>query len=86
MDWWLTLRGGHNSLRQNGIDSVVMLVVWSLWKERNNRVFDNAPTLPDVAWLTWSTTSGRRGNYGHRLGQNGWRLSAGLRWPQTMQL
>lgn len=43
LDWWLALRDGHNRLKQKGVDSMVMLIVWCLWKERNARVFDNAP-------------------------------------------
>ncbi|KAF8727101.1 hypothetical protein HU200_019607 [Digitaria exilis] len=75
MDWWLTLRGGHNSLRQKGIDSVVMLVVWSLWKGRNNRVFDNAPrrSVADMVHDIWQE--------GQLWTQTGAKWMAALSWP-----
>jgi hypothetical protein len=37
---------GH--LRQ-GFDSVVLLVSWRLWRERNSRVFDNISITVDQA-------------------------------------
>lgn len=41
MDWWLQVRWGQNKLKQKGLDSMVMLVTWCLWKEMNGRIFDS---------------------------------------------
>ncbi|CAN6359861.1 unnamed protein product [Urochloa humidicola] len=43
LDWWLLLRAGHHNLKQKGLDSMVMLISWSVWKERNSRTFDTRP-------------------------------------------
>lgn len=34
LDWWLLVRKDHNPLKQKGVDLMVMLVLWCLWKER----------------------------------------------------
>lgn len=43
IDWWLHMRKNHNQLKKKGLDSVVMLVMWCLWKERNGRTFGSRP-------------------------------------------
>lgn len=56
LEWWLQLRRGHNNLKQRGVDSLVQLVIWCLWKERNSRIFDNAPgrSISDMVHHIWS--------------------------------
>ncbi|KAF8733559.1 hypothetical protein HU200_014864 [Digitaria exilis] len=82
LDWWLALRQGHNRLKQRGIDSMVQLTIWSIWKERNNRVTGSLRTRPSVAWVTWCTTYGWRVRLGFPLGRNGWPPSAGPCQPR----
>ncbi|CAO2042950.1 unnamed protein product [Urochloa humidicola] len=43
LDWWLLLRAGQHNLKQKGLDSMVMLISWCVWKERNSRTFNSAP-------------------------------------------
>jgi hypothetical protein len=31
---------------RKGFDSMVLLVTWMIWKERNHRAFDSSCTLP----------------------------------------
>lgn len=56
LDWWLELRHGHNGLKQRGIDSMVQLILWCLWKERNTRVFEGAAgrSVSDMVHHIWS--------------------------------
>jgi hypothetical protein len=55
LHWWLLLRNGHSKLKQKGLDSIVMLVTWTVWKERKKWIFDDAPAkspsvLVDNIW------------------------------------
>ncbi|TVU51343.1 hypothetical protein EJB05_02762, partial [Eragrostis curvula] len=45
-EWWLRSRKKMEKGRRKGFDSLVVLVVWQLWKERNRRVFNNERWLP----------------------------------------
>jgi hypothetical protein len=40
VQWWLTSRKRLAKARRRGFDSLVLLVAWSLWLERNSKVFD----------------------------------------------
>jgi hypothetical protein len=40
IDWWLRWRKEVHKDHGRGFDSFVALVAWSLWRERNARVFD----------------------------------------------
>jgi hypothetical protein len=40
VDWWLCRRKDVQKDHRRGFDSFVALVAWSLWRERNARVFD----------------------------------------------
>ncbi len=41
-DWWSSSRVCLPEYLHSGFDSLVLLVSWQLWKERNSRVFDSA--------------------------------------------
>jgi hypothetical protein len=41
-DWWLVRRKALHKDRRKGFDSLVPLVSWSLWLERNDRVFNKS--------------------------------------------
>ena len=41
-DWWSSSRVCLPEHLRSGFDSLVLLVSWQLWKERNSRVFDSA--------------------------------------------
>jgi hypothetical protein len=40
-DWWLAARGLIRKEDRKRFDSLVILVAWMLWKQRNARVFGN---------------------------------------------
>lgn len=39
VDWWLAARNNLPKEQKRGLDTLVILVCWLLWKERNARVF-----------------------------------------------
>jgi hypothetical protein len=45
LDWWLRTRARFHDVLQKAFDTLVLLVSWMLWKERNRRVFDDDPSL-----------------------------------------
>lgn len=48
-DWWLSQRARITSSDRKVFDSMLLLVAWSLWKERNARVFGRpAMSVNDV--------------------------------------
>jgi hypothetical protein len=40
LEWWLMQRKCVPKQLRKGFDSLVFLIGWSLWKERNSRMFD----------------------------------------------
>lgn len=40
MDWWLRHHNSFRKAEKRGIDSLVVGIAWSLWKQRNARVFN----------------------------------------------
>lgn len=45
-DWWLHARKAAPKQIIKGIDAVVILLHWRLWKERNARIFDGLASAP----------------------------------------
>ena len=41
-DWWLETRSVIHADVRKPFDSIVLLVTWEIWKERNRRTFDDA--------------------------------------------
>ena len=41
---WERLRAGLTKDKRKGMDTLFILISWSLWKERNNRTFNNVTT------------------------------------------
>jgi hypothetical protein len=44
-DWWMWSRKQVHGDDRKAFDTLVVLVVWLLWKERNNRIFQNTNLL-----------------------------------------
>jgi hypothetical protein len=45
-DWWLGTRKRVYKLQRKGFNSLVLLVAWSLWKERNRWVHERCALQP----------------------------------------
>jgi hypothetical protein len=49
IDWWFLARATFPQPLRRSFDSLVLLVSWCLWKERNQRTFDHhASTATDL--------------------------------------
>jgi hypothetical protein len=49
MDWWEMVSETVNGLVRKGLDSLVILGSWMIWKHRNRAIFDGgSPSLPLV--------------------------------------
>jgi len=46
MEWWIGNRKLVPKFFRRGFDSFVLLIGWSLWKERNHRTFQAGATSP----------------------------------------
>ena len=46
LDWWLLGRATLPQDLRRSFDSLVLLVTWCLWKERNRRTFDRRSMTP----------------------------------------
>jgi hypothetical protein len=45
-EWWLDIRKQVHKSQRKGFDSLTLLVIWSLWKERNWRVHERVALQP----------------------------------------
>jgi hypothetical protein len=45
ISWWLRQRKAVPKAHRKGFDSLVLLITWSLWLERNGRVFRGCSTV-----------------------------------------
>jgi hypothetical protein len=48
-EWWTSVAFAHNG-RRKSTASLLMLVTWELWKERNTRTFNNVSTMPTIIY------------------------------------
>jgi hypothetical protein len=46
VDWWLQARAQAPNPFRRGFDTLVLLVSWEVWKERNRRMFENLSRTP----------------------------------------
>lgn len=67
--WWQHAATNLQSTSKKKLNSMVMLVNWSIWRERNNRVFENAyRNIPQIMEQIkteanlWAVASGGRFN------------------------
>jgi hypothetical protein len=42
--WWESARSNIPRANKSHLDALVMLTTWMIWRERNNRVFENLST------------------------------------------
>lgn len=45
VDWWLRSRRGFQGKDKRGFNSLIIRAAWSLWKQRNARVFNHPDQL-----------------------------------------
>ena len=50
-DWWATRRKQVVKSKRKGFDTLIALICWCLWKQRNGRVFGGARIFNE-----WGTT------------------------------
>jgi hypothetical protein len=49
LEWWRTLCTKVSAIARDGLNSLVILGVWTLWKQHNGCVFDNkSPNIADA--------------------------------------
>jgi hypothetical protein len=56
VQWWLRSRKRVIKTRRHGFNSLVFLLTWGVWLERNAKVFRNASAIPSVLVASlWSS-------------------------------
>jgi hypothetical protein len=45
MDWWEMVSETANGLVREGLDSLIILVSWMIWKHHNKAIFDGLPAF-----------------------------------------
>lgn len=51
LEWWLHARANFHKADKRGFDTFTLAVAWSLWKQRNARVFDRASQVKTMQEL-----------------------------------
>jgi hypothetical protein len=46
-EWWMSFIYS-NGVRRKSLVSLILLVSWEVWKERNARVFHKVATMPNI--------------------------------------
>lgn len=46
-EWWLKAREGIPKPTKKNFDTILILLHWRIWKERNVRIFDNVISSAD---------------------------------------
>ncbi|KAG2655420.1 hypothetical protein PVAP13_1KG010501, partial [Panicum virgatum] len=60
-DWWLTSRKKFGKVERKCFDSLVILIFWIIWKERNRRTFDHTSrSVNEVVSLIFEEALSRR--------------------------
>ena len=71
-DWWEAAISRVDSQVQKGLNTIIILVAWSIWKHRNRCIFDGV--VPDVSCVVsvckeelrqWSLAGAREVSYLH---------------------
>lgn len=65
--WWEHLSLAHGS-RRKAMPSLIMLVSWSIWNERNARVFKHTSALPSIIFARIKLEA----KIGSSWGQSNW--------------
>lgn len=49
-DWWIETIRAMTKEKRSGVKSILILVPWEIWKERNSRVFRNIEASPQITF------------------------------------
>lgn len=52
MDWWLRARSQFRRAERRGFDTIIMITLWALWKQRNARAFNRQEQFKPP-WHLW---------------------------------
>lgn len=66
LEWWLRSRKTVQKSLRRGFDSLIFLVGWMLWKERNSRTFNTVASMPGLLVLAMQEEAERRCSAGNR--------------------
>ena len=54
LEWWMAQRQAFQKEERRGFDTLVIFAMWSMWKQRNARVFNRREQQLDAQALTSS--------------------------------